>query len=165
MTPNCQVASNKIWLGYGFNRNMAHFINPHYDDYASDTDHREGMIRVSGVVWFTNIDIQKRHEDLILYKTYKGHEDEYPKFDNYNAINVDKTKDIPMDFDGAIGVPITFMDKYNPEQFEIISSNDIRINDKVPFKEHGLSKDKDSTINGKPTYVRIVIKNRKPSIL
>lgn len=157
------IKDNKIWLGYGFNRNMAHFINPNYEDYAADADHKEGMIRVSGVVWFTNLDIQKRHEDLILYKTYEGHEDEYPKYDNYNAINVDKTKDIPMDYKGAMGVPITFMDKYNPEQFEIISCNDIRVKPSVPIKEHGLIKDKDSAINGKPTYVRIVIKNRKPS--
>lgn len=157
------IKDNKMWLGYGFTRNMAHFINPNYEDYAADLDHKEGMIRVSGVVWFTNLDIQKRHEDLILYKTYKGHEDEYPKYDNYNAINVDKTKDIPMDYKGAMGVPITFMDKYNPEQFEIISCNDIRVKASVPIKEHGLIKDKDSAINGKPTYVRIVIKNRKPS--
>ncbi len=62
------IKDNKIWLGYGFKRNMAHFINPHYEDFATDTDHREGMIRVSGVTWFTNLDIQKRHEDIILYK-------------------------------------------------------------------------------------------------
>ena len=66
-----------------------------------------------------------------------------------------------MDYKGVMGVPITFLDKYNPEQFEILSSNDIRLNDKVPFKEHGLIKDKDGAINGKPTYVRIVIKNKK----
>ena len=76
------------------------------------------MIRVSGVVWFTNLETRKRHEDLILYKTYD--EAEYPKYDNYDAINVDKTKDIPMDYMGAMGVPITFLDKYNPEQFEIL---------------------------------------------
>ena len=79
------------------------------------------MIRVSGVVWFTNIETKKRHEDLILYKTYSGNEDEYPKYENYNAINVDKVKDIPMDYKGGIGVPITFIDKYNPDQFEIIA--------------------------------------------
>ncbi|NJL71721.1 MAG: modification methylase, partial [Candidatus Competibacteraceae bacterium] len=127
---------NKIWLGYGFNRNCAHFINRHYVDYASDADHRDGMIRVPGVVWFTNMDIQKRHEEMILYRPYSP--DAYPRFDNYDAINVDKTKEIPMDYTGAMAVPITFMDKYNPDQFEILSANDLRINDKVPFKEHGL---------------------------
>jgi len=154
------IKNNKMWLGYGFNRNCAHFVNPHYDDYASDADHKEGMIRVSGVVWFTNLDVTKRHENVILVKKYN--KVDYPKYDNYDAINVNKTQDIPMDYKGAMGVPITFMSKYNPEQFEILSSNDIRINGgNIPFKEHGLIKDKESAINGKPTYVRIVIKNRR----
>lgn len=112
------IKENKMWLGYGFKGGAAHFINKHYEDYATALDHKEGMIRVSGVVWFTNLDISKRHEDLILYKKYS--QEEYPTYDNYKAINVDKTKDIPMDYDGHIGVPITFLDKYNPEQFEII---------------------------------------------
>jgi hypothetical protein len=122
------IKANKVWLGYGFNRNMAHFINKHYEDYASDTDHKEGMIRVSGIVWYTNIDTKKRHEDIILYKTYYGNENEYPKYDNYDAINVDKTKEIPMDYKGVIGVPITFIDKYNPDQFEIIGLGNSRDN-------------------------------------
>lgn len=141
------IKSNKIWLGYGFNRNMAHFINPHYEDYASDIDHKEGMIRVSGVVWFTNLDIKKRHDELILYKKYTS--EEYPKYDNYDAINVNKTKDIPMDYDGIIGVPITFIEKYNPDQFEIIG-NEYDLNIK---KGRGY-------INGKRMYSRIFIKKR-----
>lgn len=112
------IKENKMWLGYGFKGGAAHFINKHYEDYATAGDHKEGMIRVSGVVWFTNLNISKRHEDLILYKQYNP--EEYPKYDNYDAINVDKTKDIPMNYDGVMGVPITFMDKYNPEQFEIL---------------------------------------------
>ena len=113
------IKENKIWLGYGFNGGAAHFINKHYENYATASDKREGMIRVSGVHWFTNLDISKRHEDLILYKLYNP--EEYPKYDNYDAINVDKTKDIPVDYQGNIGVPITFLDKYNPEQFEILT--------------------------------------------
>ena len=109
---------NKIWLGYGFKGGAAHFINKHYEDYATAGDHRDGMIRVSGVVWMTNLDINKRHEDLILYRQYKP--EDYPIYENYDAINVDKTKDIPMDYHGDMGVPITFLDKYNPDQFEII---------------------------------------------
>ena len=112
------LQENKIWLGYGFNGGAAHFINKSYVDYATAGDHREGMIRVSGIHWFTNLDISKRHEDIILYKKYNP--DEYPKYDNYDAINVDKTKDIPVDYNGVMGVPITFLDKYNPDQFEII---------------------------------------------
>ena len=112
------IKENKLWLGYGFKGGAAHFINTHYEDYASAGDHKEGMIRVSGVVWFTNIDIKKRHEELVMYKTYNP--EEYPKYENYDAINVDVSTDIPMDYDGVIGVPITFLDKYSPDQFEIV---------------------------------------------
>ena len=115
------IKENNIWLGYGFNGGAAHFINTHYEDYATAGDHKEGMIRVSGVVWFTNLEINKRHEEMILWKPYKGNEKDYPKYDNYDAINIDKTKEIPLGYDGAMGVPITFLHKYNPEQFEIIS--------------------------------------------
>ena len=112
------IKDNKIWLGYGFEGGAAHFINVNYEDYATASDHKEGMIRVSGVHWFTNMDTRKRHEDLVLYKQYSA--DEYPKYDNYDAINVDKVKDIPADYAGVMGVPITFLDKYNPAQFEIV---------------------------------------------
>ena len=111
------IKENKIWLGYGFKGGAAHFYSK-YEDVATAGDHREGMIRVSGVIWFTNLEIQKRHEDLILYKHYSP--EEYPTYENYDAINVDKTSDVPMDYNGVMGVPITFLDKYNPEQFDII---------------------------------------------
>ena len=111
------IMDNKIWLGYGFKGGAAHFISA-YDDVATAGDHREGMIRVSGVVWFTNLETKKRQEKLILYKKYTPND--YQTYDNYNAINVDKTDEIPFDYDGVMGVPITFMDKYNPEQFEIL---------------------------------------------
>ena len=75
---------------------------------------------MSGVHWFTNLETKKRHEDLILYKSYSP--EEYPKYENYDAIDVTKTSEIPFDYDGLIGVPITFLDKYNPEQFEIIGN-------------------------------------------
>ena len=112
------IKENKIWLGFGFTGGAGHFINTQYENYATATDKKEGMIRVSGVHWFTNLDINKRHEDLILYKNYTP--EEYPKYENFDAINVNITKDIPVDYSGAMGVPITFLDKYNPEQFEII---------------------------------------------
>jgi len=147
------IKENKIWLGYGFEGGAAHFINIHYKDYATAGDHKEGMIRVSGVVWFTNLEITKRHEDLILYKKYN--KKEYPKYDNYDAINVDKTKDIPMDYDGIMGVPITFMDKYNPEQFEIIGSN--RGVDQDPNRIYG----RGSFLNGKETFKRLFIRNKR----
>jgi hypothetical protein len=111
------IKENRMWLGNGFKGNAAHFVSS-YEDTASAGDHREGMIRVSGVQWFTNLDISKRHEDLILYKNYTP--EEYPTYDNYDAIDVSKTNEIPCDYDGVMGVPITFLNKYNPDQFEIV---------------------------------------------
>lgn len=111
------IQNNLMWLGYGFKGGVGHFISK-YEDVASAGDHREGMIRVSGVTWFTNLEIKKRHEDLILYKSYSP--DTYPTYENYDAIEVSKTGDIPMDYFGKMGVPITFLDKYNPDQFEIL---------------------------------------------
>jgi hypothetical protein len=153
------IKENKMWLGYGFTGGAAHFINKHYEDYATAGDHKEGMIRVSGVVWFSNLEINKRHEDLILYKTYDGNENEYPKYDNYDAINVDKTKDIPMDYKGNVGVPITFLNKYSPEQFDIIDGlNRYSILDGPTEETRGKYL---AQVYGKPCYVRIVIKNKK----
>lgn len=149
------IKDNKIWLGYGFKGGASHFINKHYEDYATATDRKEGMIRVSGVVWYTNIDIVKRHEDLILYKQYTLQE--YPKYDNYDAINIDKTKDIPYDFDGAMGVPITFLDKYNPKQFEILGQ---MVTTKIDEFNYGYP-----YINGSKIYARILIKNKKIGIV
>ena len=111
------IQNNKMWLGYGFKGGAGHFISK-YEDTATASNHKQGMIRVSGVTWFTNLDIKKRHEDIILFKSYSP--EEYPHYINYDAIEVAKTEFIPMDYDGIMGVPITFMDKYNPEQFEII---------------------------------------------
>ena len=85
----------------------------------------------------------------------------YYRYDNYNAIEVPFTDAIPSDYDGVMGVPISFLDKYNPDQFEIVSSNDIRVSENIPFKAHGLIKDKEGAIDGKPTYVRVLIKHKK----
>jgi nuclear transport factor 2 (NTF2) superfamily protein len=155
------IKENKIWLGNN-SGDMEFKVPDYYEERATryrQDETGQKWRSLGNICWFTNLDISKRHEDLILYKTYN--EEEYPTYDNYDAINVNKVAEIPMDYKGAMGVPITFLDKYNPNQFEIISSNDIRLNENVPFKEHGLIKDKDGTINGKPTYVRIVIKHKK----
>ena len=114
------IMNNQMWLGYGFKGGAGHFIS-NYQDTATAGDHKEGMIRVSGVTWFTNLEIKKRHEDIILYKQYNP--DEYPSYINCDAIEVSKTSEIPMDYDGKMGVPITFLDKYNPEQFEILGKS------------------------------------------
>jgi len=157
------IKENKLWFGPSIHSGDREFGVP-YDYPLKAAGHRidengNKFIRVKGVRWFTNLDIAKRHEDLILYKPYTP--GEYPKYDNYDAINVDKTKEIPMDYPGAMGVPITFLDKYNPEQFEILNSNHFRKNETVPYKSHGLIKDKEGSINGKPKYVRILIKNKR----
>jgi hypothetical protein len=151
------IKDDKLWLGYGFNGGAGHFINTQYEDYAAASNHKDGMIRVSGVTWFTNLEIKKRYEDLILYKEYN--ENDYPKYDNYDGINVDLTKDIPLNYEGNIGVPITFLNKYNPEQFEIIDGlNRYSILDGPTDETRGKYL---SQVNGKPIYVRIVIKHKK----
>ena len=137
------IMNNKMWLGYGFKGGAGHFIS-HYEDTATAGDHREGMIRVSGVTWFTNLEIKKRHEDIILYKHYSPKE--YPQYINYDAINVNKTEEIPMDYDGAMGVPITFLDKYNPEQFEILGKSLLDLADMSVIKQR-LGK-----LNGGPRF-------------
>lgn len=154
------IKENKLWLGYGFKGGAGHFINSQYEDYATAGNHKEGMIRVSGVVWFTNLDIDKRHEDLILHKSYNP--EEYPTYDNYDAINVDKTRDIPFDYAGHIGVPITFLDKYNPNQFEILGlSASAGYSEEIVGIPFLGTKDARPLINGKNTYARIFIKNKK----
>lgn len=119
------------------------------------------------MVWFTNLEIKKRHEDLILYKQYTP--EEYPAYDNYDAINVGKTKDIPMDYAGIMGVPITFLDKYNPDQFEIIwqASGNTRASapkevlERLNYHPHPEDRGGCTIVSGQRTYGRIFIKNKK----
>jgi hypothetical protein len=158
------VKENKIWTGVDNGGTKWFKVPDHYEietETRIKTENGQKFFSMGNVYWFTNLDNKKRHEDLILYKNYFGNEDEYPSFDYYDAINVNKVADIPIDFKGVMGVPITFIDKYNPDQFEIISSNDVRKSESIPIKEHGLIKDKEGAINGKPTYVRVLIKNKR----
>ncbi|OGY41623.1 MAG: modification methylase [Candidatus Buchananbacteria bacterium RBG_13_36_9] len=143
------IKDNKMWLGASIHSGDREFRVP--DDYPLnaagfriDSDGHK-YIRVKGVRWFTNLDYEERHEDLVPYKEYTP--EEYPKYDNYDAINIDKTADIPKDYNGLMGVPITFLDKYNPEQFEIIK-----------FRKG--DDDKDLIVNGKFPYFRIIIKKK-----
>ena len=160
------IRDNKVWLGYGFKGGAGHFFS-NYKDVATAGDHREGMIRVSGVNWFTNLEIPKRNEELILYKQYTA--EEYPKYDNYDAINVDKTADIPTDYYGAMGVPITFMDKYNPDQFEIVGicAGNSRLNKfygDITYSPHPEDRGGCAVLNGKRVYSRILIRRRHRQI-
>lgn len=163
------IKDNKIWLGYGF-RNMVGFFRSPYEDIASASQHREGLIRNSGVHWFTNIDIRKRHENILLYMRYTP--EAYPRYDNYDAIEVSKTAEIPKDFFGVMGVPITFLDKYNPEQFEILGITDRQNTSGLRLKKYtATDSPKYNDLNArsvlkvggdyKPTYARILIRRRE----
>lgn len=123
---------------------------------------RDGTVKKFGnICWFTNLDIKKRHEELILVKKYAGHEDEYPTYDNYDAIEVSKVADIPFDYDGVMGVPITFLDKYSPDQFEIIGISGDLAN---PLLIDGKRKTGRFYINGRRLYDRIAIRNKHPEL-
>jgi hypothetical protein len=102
------IRTNKMWLGYNCTR---HFARPD-----------GSMFETARSFWYTNLDTTKRHQELILFRTYDPVD--FPTYDNYGAIEVSKAVDIPMDYDGVMGVPITFLDKYNPEQFEIVGITD-----------------------------------------
>lgn len=147
------IKENKIWLGLTMNGSNRWFGVP--DDYPfnSNAKHKvdkdgRHFIFVNNVVWFTNLDTPKRHEKITLFKKYYGHEKEFPHYDNYDAIEVSLATNIPYDYNGAMGVPISFMHKYNPEQFEIIK-----------FRKG--DDEKDLSINGKCPYFRILIKHKK----
>lgn len=119
------IKSNKLWLGNPFKGGNAFFSTPYQKDFASGVyDESTGLVKFRNIVWFTNMDFNERFEDLILYKKYVGSESEYPIYDNYDAIEVSKTKDIPSDYMGVMAVPITFLDYYNPNQFEILGIMD-----------------------------------------
>lgn len=145
------IKENKIWLGIHLGRGISGFIVPeHYELYGTETRIDEDGNRIvspNNCLWLTNLDIEKRHKNIPLTKKYHGNEQAYPKYDNYNGINVNKTKDIPFDYKGVMGVPITFLHKFNPEQFEIIK-----------FRKG--DDEKDLSINGKNPYFRILIKNK-----
>lgn len=162
------IKEDKIWLGYGFNAGNAFFRTPHSKEFAKGVYNEEtGLVKFRNVTWFTNLDISKRHQDLILYKTYNP--DEYPTYVNYDGIEISRTKDIPMDYSGAMGVPITFLDKHNPEQFEIVGSSRTLGRPMSEFAEKGTYTQGGPRFyldNGDGTYQRLydrlVIKNKRP---
>lgn len=138
------LKNNEVWIGC---TNVKEFLQP------------DGSIKKFGNIgWFTNLDVAKRHEKLILWKNYTP--EEYPRYDNYDAINVDKVSEIPCDYDGVMGVPITFMDKYNPLDFEIVGADEA---EGTGFS-NGLyiqgSKYKQCYMNGKRIYKRIFIRKK-----
>lgn len=116
------LKGNEVWLGYGFQGGNAYFGLPKGADtskYAKGVyDEETNLVKFRNCAWFTNLDHSKRHEELICFKKYTP--EAYPHYENYDAINVSKLVEIPVDYDGVIGVPITFLDKHNPDQFEIL---------------------------------------------
>lgn len=146
------IKDNRIWLGFK-SGDMAFKVpadsEPRTTRYWVDEGGQKWR-SLGNICWFTNLDHTKRHEELDLVCRYNP--DDYPKYDNYDAIEVSKTANIPYDYDGVMGVPITFLDKYNPEQFEI-----------VKFRKG--NDEKDLCINGKCPYFRILIRNKHPKSL
>lgn len=136
------VKDNKMWPGVNFHKPVGFEIPSHHD--TSKTIYKDGVYiaTVPAISWWTNLKHNRQIEDLKLTETYKGNEDKYPKYDNYDAINVNKVADIPSDYEGVIGVPITFIGQWNPEQFEIV-------------------KMMSSFVNGQALYARILIRNKR----
>jgi len=165
------IKENKLWLGNGFNAGNAYFSTPNTRDFASGVyDQKTGLVKFRNVSWFTNLDHGRRHQPLPLmtmeenlkyskHKEIKGKK-AYDKYDNYIAIEIPFTDAIPSDYDGVMGVPITFLDKYNPDQFEVLGASDNGAVDekyKLPhFKKHN-----EPYINNAKQYKRIFIRHNK----
>ena len=161
------IRDNKMWLGASVHSGDREFMIPPTYEVRSKSlridEKGNRYIRVVGIRWFTNMDYPQRHEDLILIKEYMP--EEYPHYDNYDAINVNVTNDIPYNYDRVMGVPLTFIDKYNPDQFEILG-----LGASAGYKPEIVGipflgdKDARPLINGKNTYARIFIRNKKPQL-
>ncbi len=186
------IKENKIRTGYtNFNVGMFFEVPKEWEKYHHIDENGKKIARVSTSCWFTNLDVEKHKQDIVLYKKYN--EIDYPNYENYKAIDISKVQEIPMDYKKEMGVPITFVDKYNPDQFEIIAlgivgSIDFTKNRKMEILKDGKSTGK-FTVNAKGTlyrkynserdaypafrdvetdelyssiYARIIIKNKKP---
>lgn len=154
------IANDTMRVGKNFNKALWFRVPDGYDAKKIDEDGKK-YCQVPGIAWFTNLNLDEEREWLNTGVKYDA--ERYKKFINYEAINIKNVKEIPMDYDKPMAVPITFIKKYNPKQFRIISANTIRSNEKVPIKEHGLIKDAHGTLpdEHKPTYVRFVIEKIK----
>ena len=145
------IKDSKAWMGVNMGRGISGFIVPnHYELYGTETsidDAGNRIISPNNALWLTNLDHFYIYKSIPLTEYYYGNEDKYPTYDNYDAINVNKTKDIPKDYTGVVGVPITFLHKYNPDQFDIIQ-----------FRKG--NDNKDLSIDGKNPYFRVLIKQK-----
>ena len=145
------IQNNQLWLGINMGRGIKGFIVPtHYDLYGTEAmidSMGNRIVSPNNCLWLTNLETEHRYENINLIETYAGNENKYLRYDNYDGINVNKTKEIPMDYEGYMGVPITFLHKFNPDQFEL-----------VKFRKG--DDEKDLSINGKYPYFRILIKRK-----
>lgn len=139
------IKENKLWLGFSDNKTMEFVMPDSYEKYNYIDKKGRKIGKVPAISWFTNLEHSKRNDEIILYKKYTP--EEFPKYDNYDAIEVSRVCEIPKDYNGVMGVPITFLGKYNPSQFEI-----------VKFRKG--DDDKDLCVNGKCPYFRILIKRK-----
>ena len=148
------IKENRVWLGY----NSGHFwfkVPNSYEEKKTDfkiDENGQKWRRMGYICWFTYVVIEYRHENMVLFRSYSTAE--YPKYDHYDAIEVGKTADIPFDYSGIMGVPLTFMSQYNPEQFEIIGL------DRYTVPKEYLVGGR-VAINGKPRYARILIRRKQ----
>jgi hypothetical protein len=146
------IKQNKLWVGYNTG-DMEFKVPSYYTErqtrFRKDEEGNKWR-SLGNICWYTNLETTNRNDKLILYKEYN--ENEYPKYDNYDAINVNKVSEIPNDYYGYMGVPITFVNKYNPNQFKIIGIDRALV-------EEATGKVSRFKINNKELYARIVIKN------
>lgn len=165
------LRDNVIWIGYGFNLSMI-YKSPYANTLEANQKYvkskgynpDENYIKVPAVCWFTNLDHSKRYEELILYKTYNP--EEYPKMDNYDAININKVSDIPIDYNGIMAVPITFFDKYCPTQFEILgmAAGNSAVNnfgECASYVKHPNDRGGCGVVNGERVYARLLIRRKR----
>ena len=162
------IKDNKLRCGYGFNRSMV--FKTDYENTSESNakfvsargfNPKDGYIVTSGVCWFTNLDLAKSHEPLTLTEEYNLHPERYPKYDNYDAIEVPKVSLIPKDYFGVMGVPITFFDKYCPEQFEVVGASEsegVGFSNGLWDETSGVSQ---PLVGGERTYKRLFIRRRR----
>lgn len=153
------VCENRLWVGHGFNAKKL-FTVP--EDYPTNTERRDAegrkQVEVQAVTWFTNLENERRHVPLDLSAVYRGNEDSYSRYDYFDAIEVGEWKDIPKDYAGLMGVPVTFLKAYDPDQFEVLGL------DSMVVPREGLSSGR-LTLGGKRKYIRVIIRNRHPESL
>lgn len=149
------IRDNKMWLGMQDNVTMEFEVPDEYTLNSSGRVDNNGIkyLKVSAITWFTNLDYPKRHEEMLLWASYEGSEHEYPKYDNYDAINVDRVANIPYDYEGVMGVPISFIGKWNPSQFEILG---------IANSARWIGYECYTIIGDRNVYNRVLIRNLNP---